>query len=68
MKQKRREDYTIEFGHIGPVGESKALILRANRSCEKSFWELFPEINLLHRVSVLSTGLSDTSPVDISIL
>lgn len=33
MKQNRREDYTIESGPMGPIGESEALIIRANRNC-----------------------------------
>jgi len=30
---KRPEDYTIEMGPMGPIGEGEALILRVNRNC-----------------------------------
>jgi radical SAM superfamily enzyme YgiQ (UPF0313 family) len=33
MISKRREDYTIEIGPMGPIGEGKALLLRINRNC-----------------------------------
>ncbi len=29
----RHEDYTIEIGPMGPIGEGEALILRVNRNC-----------------------------------
>jgi len=33
MTQKRPEDYTIEAGPMGPIGEGEALMLRVNRNC-----------------------------------
>jgi radical SAM superfamily enzyme YgiQ (UPF0313 family) len=33
MISKRPEDYTIELGPMGPIGEGEALLLRINRNC-----------------------------------
>jgi histone acetyltransferase (RNA polymerase elongator complex component) len=33
MNSKRPEDYTIELGPMGPIGEGQALLLRINRNC-----------------------------------
>jgi hypothetical protein len=33
MHPKRPEDYTIEIGPMGPIGEGEALLLRVNRDC-----------------------------------
>jgi hypothetical protein len=33
MISKRPEDYTIEIGPMGPIGEGEALLLRINRNC-----------------------------------
>jgi len=33
MSLKRPEDYTIEIGPMGPIGEGEALLLRINRNC-----------------------------------
>jgi radical SAM superfamily enzyme YgiQ (UPF0313 family) len=33
MHPKRPEDYTIEIGPMGPIGEGEALLLRVNRNC-----------------------------------
>ena len=33
MISKRPEDYTMEIGPMGPIGEGEALLLRINRNC-----------------------------------
>jgi len=33
MISKRPEDYAIEIGPMGPIGEGEALLLRINRNC-----------------------------------
>ena len=33
MHPERPEDYTIEIGPMGPIGEGEALLLRINRNC-----------------------------------
>jgi len=33
MSEKRPEDYTMELGPMGPIGEGAALMLRVNRNC-----------------------------------
>jgi radical SAM superfamily enzyme YgiQ (UPF0313 family) len=33
MHPQRPEDYTIEIGPMGPIGEGEALLLRINRNC-----------------------------------
>jgi histone acetyltransferase (RNA polymerase elongator complex component) len=33
MISRRPEDYTIEIGPMGPIGEGEALLLRINRNC-----------------------------------
>jgi len=33
MISKRPEDYTIEIGPMGPIGEGESLLLRINRNC-----------------------------------
>jgi hypothetical protein len=33
MISRRPEDYTIEIGPMGPIGEGRALLLRINRNC-----------------------------------
>ena len=33
MISKKPEDYTIEIGPMGPIGEGEALLLRVNRNC-----------------------------------
>jgi len=33
LTSKRPEDYTMELGPMGPIGEGEALLLRVNRNC-----------------------------------
>ena len=33
MSEKKPEDYTMELGPMGPIGEGAALMLRVNRNC-----------------------------------
>ncbi len=33
MTQRRPEDYAIDLGPMGPIGEGEALLLRVNRNC-----------------------------------
>ncbi len=33
METKRVEDYTVDIGPMGPIGEQEALVLRATRYC-----------------------------------